>query len=246
MAALEPFMIALVRILAFLLVAPPFSYRAIPMTVRGILAIALAWVLAPTTGYVLADNDGELITRLVVGGATGAGLGALVLITLAAVQAAGRLIDLQGGFEMGVNFDPLSMSQGSAFGRLYELTAIVILFVSQGYQLVIMGLSRSFRAIPLSECVNFAHLGAQLPDVLSQMMVAAVQISGPLIAVLFVTDVGMGLLTRVAPALNAFVLGFPLKILVTLVLSATAVAALPMAVDGLADAAMRLLSRMVG
>jgi flagellar biosynthetic protein FliR len=216
------------------------------MMIRGLLAVALAWVLAPTSGYVSAANDGELVTRLVMNSVTGAGLGVLIMITLAAVQAAGRLIDLQGGFEMGVNFDPLSMSQGSAFGRLYELTAVVLLFVSQGYQLVIMGLSRSFRAVPLAEGLNFSRLGEDLPGVLSQMMLAAIQIAGPLVAVLFVTDVGMGLLTRVAPALNAFVLGFPLKILVTLLLSAVAVAALPMAVDGLADTAMQLLSRMMG
>ena len=50
----------------------------------------------------------------------------------------------------------------------------------------------------------------------TQMFLAAVQIAGPLLVVLFLADVGLGLLTRVAPALNAFALGFPLKILLTL------------------------------
>ena len=61
----------------------------------------------------------------------------------------------------------------------------------------------------------------------SGMFLAAVQIAGPLIVVLFLADVGLGLLTRVAPALNAFSLGFPLKILLTLTLAGFMFLALP-------------------
>ena len=59
------------------------------------------------------------------------------------------------------------------------------------------------------------------------MFLAAVQIAGPLLVVLFLADAGLGLLTRVAPALNAFALGFPLKILLTLTLAAVVFVALP-------------------
>ena len=62
---------------------------------------------------------------------------------------------------------------------------------------------------------------------LGSLMLAALQIAGPLIAVLFLADVGLGLLTRVAPALNAFALGFPLKILLTLSLGSIAFLTLP-------------------
>ena len=61
--------------------------------------------------------------------------------------------------------------------------------------------------------------------------------AGPLIAVLFLADVGLGLLTRVAPALNAFALGFPLKILINLSLGTIVLAALPGVVAWLADLA---------
>ena len=73
------------------------------------------------------------------------------------------------------------------------------------------------------------------------MFVAAVQIAGPLIAVLFLADVGLGLLTRVAPALNAFQLGFPLKILITLSLAGFIFLAIPRIVSVLANEAARLL-----
>ena len=73
------------------------------------------------------------------------------------------------------------------------------------------------------------------------MFLSAVQIAGPLLVVLFLADIGMGLLTRVAPALNAFALGFPLKILLTLIFSAVVFLALPRIVASLADQASRML-----
>ena len=73
---------------------------------------------------------------------------------------------------------------------------------------------------------------------ITDLFVAALQVAGPLIVVLFLADAGLGLLTRVAPALNAFALGFPLKILLTITLSVVAYLALPQIVASLTDDAM--------
>ena len=80
----------------------------------------------------------------------------------------------------------------------------------------------------------------------SEMFLAAVQIAGPLLVVLFLADVGLGLLTRVAPALNAFVLGFPLKILLTLLLVPFVMLALPGLVERLADDSVLSFGRLLG
>jgi flagellar biosynthetic protein FliR len=65
------------------------------------------------------------------------------------------------------------------------------------------------------------------------MMLSAVQIAAPLLAVLFLADVALGLLTRVAPALNAFAMGFPFKILLTVLLVGATFVSLPGVVDSL-------------
>jgi flagellar biosynthetic protein FliR len=75
----------------------------------------------------------------------------------------------------------------------------------------------------------------------TDMFVATVQIAGPLILVLFLADVGLGLLTRIAPALNAFSLGFPLKILITIMFSATAFVLLPGIVSSLMSNGLQML-----
>ena len=81
------------------------------------------------------------------------------------------------------------------------------------------GFTGSFAALPLAGGLDLAQPVAGHRHGVSGMFLAAVQIAGPLLVVLFLADVGLGLLTRVAPALNAFSLGFPLKILLTLSLA---------------------------
>ncbi len=76
------------------------------------------------------------------------------------------------------------------------------------------------------------------------MFLAALQIAGPLIAVLFLTDVAFGLLNRVAPALNAFQLGFPAKILLVLTLSGPAITMLPQVIETLVDRAVTAVLKL--
>jgi flagellar biosynthetic protein FliR len=161
-----------------------------------------------------------------------------VFIVFAAIQSAGGLIDMFGGFQLAQAFDPQMMINGAQFTRLFQMTALALLFASDGYQLIIGGLSRSFSALPIGVGIDLAEPAQAITAAVGQMFLAAVQIAGPLIVVLFLADVGLGLLTRVAPALNAFSLGFPLKILLTVLLAAVAFVVLPQIVASLTDDAV--------
>ena len=89
--------------------------------------------------------------------------------------------------------------------------------------------------------LDMSVLADQIVVRLGGMFVAALQIAGPLMAVLFLVDVGFGLLSRAAPALNAFALGFPMKIFTTLMLGATLLVALPSAVGAISESALDAL-----
>ncbi len=243
--SLLPVALAALRVTVFLVVAPPFNHGAVPGTVKAMLGAGLALAMSTTLTVPAGLGGAELIGTARSEAVVGAGLGVLVSLVFAAVQSAGRLIDMLGGFELGQAFDPMTMTSGGPFGRLYQLIAVVLLFVSDGYQLVVGGLARSFDALPLGAVLDLGALTEQLAGSVGQMFLAALQVAGPLIAVLFLADVGLGLLTRVAPALNAFALGFPLKILITLTLGAITVAALPGVVSWLSDEAFRGIGEVV-
>jgi flagellar biosynthetic protein FliR len=172
----------------------------------------------------------------------GALLGMLVALIFAAIQSAGGLIDLFGGFSMAQGFDPLSMINGAQFTRLFQMTALALMFSSGAYQIIIGGLTRSFTAIPIGGGVDLSAPVTALTTGLTQMFLAAVQIAGPLLVVLFLADAGLGLLTRVAPALNAFTMSFPVKILMTLTLVGIIFIALPGIVANLTGQAIKVLA----
>ncbi|MDQ4213213.1 flagellar biosynthetic protein FliR [Microbacterium capsulatum] len=239
---LEATALACVRITAFLVIAPPFSHAAIPMRIRAMLGAGLALAVSPvvTAGYARLDTGGFLLA-LAGQALTGALLGFLVFALFSAIQGAGHLVDTFGGFQMAQAFDPGMAVNGAQFTRLFQMTALLLLFASDGYQLVLGGLFRSFDAVPVTGRIDLSRPADALVGAVGQMMLSAVQIAGPLLIVLFLADVGLGLITRVAPALNAFAMGFPIKIGLTLLLVGFVYAALPGVVAALAGNAAEML-----
>jgi flagellar biosynthesis protein FliR len=242
LAWLEAVMLAAVRMTVFVIIAPPFSFGAFPARVKAMIAIGLALAVSPrvTDGYVSLDTAaffGALVQEIL----TGALLGFLVFVVFSALQSAGSLIDLFGGFQMAQAYDPGSMVNGAQFSRFFHMASLALMFSSGAYLLVIGGITRSFEALPIGGAIDLAGSADTMIAAVGQMFMSAVQIAGPLLVVLFLADAGLGLLTRVAPALNAFALGFPLKIFLTLTLSVTVFTALPSVVAALADTATKLV-----
>ncbi len=232
-------MLGAVRAGAWLMICPPFNSRMIPPQVKALLSVAIALPMAPyLRGTLPSIETADIIASAALQVFVGAALGFITALFFAAIQAAGDLIDVFGGFTLAMAFDPLSLSQSSIFGRFYNLTAVTLLFASDGHQLILRGFMQSYETLPLDATFSMETFSRLLISGIGEMFLAALQIAGPLIAVLFLTDVAFGLLNRVAPALNAFQLGFPAKILLVLVLSGTAIAVLPRALDGLVDKAV--------
>jgi flagellar biosynthesis protein FliR len=231
-------LLVLLRVTAWLAIAPPFSHKAIPNQVKALLALGITMALGSTMDFsTLSLATPDLVLGALSQVLVGASLGFLCYRVFSAVQAAGNLLDLFGGFQAATSYDPQMETGAAVFGRLYQMTTVVLLFASDGYLVVFHGLAQTFRVLGLQEHISSALLARLVVEGTTQMMVSALQIAGPLLAVLFLTDVGLGLLTRAAPALQAFSLGFPLKIMITLSLAAMTVAALPSVVDAMADQA---------
>jgi flagellar biosynthetic protein FliR len=246
-AELLAVMLGAVRTGAFMIISPPFNSRLIPGTIKALLSIGLTLPLAPyLRGTIPSLETADLIASAALQVFVGAGLGFIVAILFAALQAAGDLLDLFGGFTLAMGYDPLSLNQSSVFGRFYNLVAATILFASEGHQLILRGFLQSFRTLPLNMTFDMGTFSQLLLKGVGEMFLAALQIAGPLVAVLFLTDVAFGLLNRVAPALNAFQLGFPAKIMMVLLLSGLAIGTLPQVIETLVDKAVRAVVQLTG
>lgn len=236
-----------IRAAAWLVFSPPFNSRAFPLKLKALMSVALAMPMIP----LLADSAPEPVGAALLVSAVwqvviGAALGFLTALVFAAVQAAGDLIDIFGYFSAATAFDPMSGSSNSVFGRFYQALAAALLFATDGHQLIVRGFAESYKALPLDASLSMTTMGHLLTGGIGQMFLGALQIAGPLIAVLFLADIGLGLLNRAAPALNVFSVGFPIKIFTAMSLAGTAIAVLPDVVHGLVGQAVRMMMTVTG
>ena len=232
---------------AWLMLCPPFNSRLIPAQAKVLLSIGIALPMVPfLTPAVPSLETSAIIFATLMQVFVGAALGFVTYLLYAAVQAAGDLIDVFGGFTLASAYDPLSQNQSSIFGRFYNLVAATLLFATDGHQLVLRGFMQSYETLPLDASFSLETFNNLLVRGVGEMFVSALQIAGPLIAVLFLTDVAFGLLNRVAPALNAFQLGFPAKIMLVLVLSGTAITILPGVLSDIVDRAVSAVVQLSG
>lgn len=240
-------MLGAVRTGAWMIVCPPFSSKMIPGQVKALLSVGLTLPMTPyLTTTVPSLETKDLIASAALQVFVGAALGFFTALLFAAVQAAGDLLDLFSGFTLASAYDPFSQSSSSIFGRFYNLVALTLLFAGDGHQMILRGFLQSFRTLPLDATFSTETFSRLLLRGVGEMFLAAVQIAGPLIAVLFLADVALGLLNRVAPALNAFQLGFPIKIFLVVTMSGLAIAMLPGALDALIDKAVTAVVRLSG
>jgi flagellar biosynthetic protein FliR len=230
------------RATGFVLLAPPFNSKMIPAPVKGAFALALSVLLSTQIAPTLPEiTGGYLAVTAVTEVVIGAALGFVVQVLFTAVQMAGDLIDVTGGFSLQPAYDPLAMTQNSSVGRLHYLLAMTLLFSSGGHLVIVKGFVTSYTGLPVGGNVPTDQLAAVIMTAFSMMFLAALQIAGPMVAVLLLSDVALALLSRAAPALNIFSFGFPVKILLTLTMLGLTFPLLPPALDALMEHAARAM-----
>jgi flagellar biosynthetic protein FliR len=247
--AAEPllaYLLASLRIGAWLFLVPPFAGRTIPLTAKVMLALGLAFAVGPSIAAAgVPTGSLQLLVVAVTQVLIGVALGFVASMILGAIAAAGSLIDVFGGFALATAFDPLSMQMNTIFGKFHQLLATMILFATGGHLVVIGGLLKTFEVLPLGEAPDLGG-PAMLIEAFTMFFLTAVQIALPMIAVLFIADLGLALLTKVAPQMNALNVMFPAKIGLTLLLVGLSFPALPEVTERLVTLVNEATAAMVG
>ena len=120
------------RIFAWTLVAPPIATAGLPVVVKTVLSVGLALAVLPTVkGQAPALDTASIIGDVVLQVMVGAGLGLVTRILFSAIEAAGSLLDVFGGFSLSAAYDPLSTTTTSIFGKFYGLLCTTLIFVTK-------------------------------------------------------------------------------------------------------------------
>ncbi len=217
---LDAFMLIFVRITGMLLIMPFLSNRAIPAMAKITIAFFTAVIMiniVPVAGDYSSVYPIEFAVFVLKEFITGWMIGFSAYFVFAILTLAGQFIDYQIGFSMVNVFDPLSQTQITITGNFYYFLFLLIFLLTRSYGYVFKGIKESFSYIPLGQFTLTNYLFDSFTDYFTTFFVIALQISAPVFFVMLVTNIVLGVLARTVPQLNMFVIGFPLKILLGLV-----------------------------
>jgi flagellar biosynthetic protein FliR len=206
----------LLRVLGLVFAEPILGNQNVPVRVKVGLALLITMVVAPLLPPLPrvdpASAAGVLIAaqQLVIGLA----MGFTLRIALTAVETAGQLAGLQMGLGFAVFFDPQSSAQTAVVGQFLGLFAVLVFLAIDGHLLVLGALSQSFESLPIgTRPIN--GIGFRLLfEWGGEIFRTGIIISLPIIAALLIANIAVGIMTRAAPQLNIFAVGFPVTLAV--------------------------------
>ncbi|PAQ15896.1 flagellar biosynthetic protein FliR [Bacillaceae bacterium SAOS 7] len=217
---LSVFLLIVVRVSAFFVTMPLFSYRTIPAIHRIGFAVVLSWMMYYTLDVPLLEINGEYFILIIKEALVGLLIGLVAYMILAAIQIAGGFIDFQMGFAIANVIDPQTGVQSPLVGQYLYMFSLLLLLAINGHHLILDGIFYSYQFIPIDQA-GLAFGNGQLAEYVSRafnsMFVIAFQMAMPVVACLFLVDVALGIVARTVPQLNIFVVGFPIKIAVAFI-----------------------------
>lgn len=202
------------RVSGLVLVAPVFSAKPIPVTVKTGLVVLLSVMMVPVAQAqavgVPALTPENVVGESLVGFALG--LGAALLV--GAAEAAGELLSIQIGLSGSAIVDPLSAQQSTALGQLVNLFAIVLVLTMDGHLVMLDALATSARRLPIGTALHISDGLLGLVSLGSVLFSLGLQFASPVIAVVLIANVALAVLSRAAPQLQILQLAFPIQIMV--------------------------------
>jgi flagellar biosynthetic protein FliR len=216
------FLWPLTRILGLISVAPLFGNASVPARLKIGLGVLLALIIAPTVSALPAMDPVSLAGLLILAQqfVIGLAMGFAMRIVFAAVEMAGEIGSMTMGLGFAVFYDPQSHGRSSAVSQFLALVMLMVYLATNLHLVLLSTLAQSFATLPISASPLAGEGLRQLVGWGGRIFSAGVQLSLPIVAVLLITNLALGILTRAAPQLNLFGIGFPITITVGFVMIA--------------------------
>lgn len=235
------------RIMALLSTAPVIGEGLVPLPVRALLSLVLAFLMLPLTKGGVQPDPFSLHGVVVLLGQViiGAALGLALQFAMTVIHLLGFVVSSQVGFSMAQMNDPVNGTASDVISNLLSLVAILVFFAIDGHLVLAGVLGQSFKAWPV---------GAPYPPLLLHTIAlnlgwvfsAAMLLALPIVFSAMVVQVGFGFLNRIAPTLNLFSLGFSLVVLFGLMMLAQVVRFVPEHYIALTNRVLEMLQQQMG
>jgi len=234
------------RIMALLSSAPAIGDGSVPIPVRALLSMVLAFLMLPLTKNMVMPDPFSIagvvamFEQAVIGGVMGFAL----QFATSAVSMLGFLASSQIGFSMAQMNDPVNGQQSDVISSLLSLVAIFVFFAIDGHLVLATVLGQSFHAWPVGQGLGTIVLQTVALN-LGWVFAAAMLLALPIVFSTMVVQIGFGFLNRVAPSLNLFSLGFSLVTLFGLMMLVQLVRFVPEHYIELTNAVLEMLQQQM-
>lgn len=208
------FLWPLTRILGLIAVAPVFGHASVPARVKIGLGVLIALAVAPTVNGIPAVDPVSLTGLLMVAQQfiIGLAIGFAMRIIFAGVELAGEITSLSMGLSFASFFDPQSHGHTTVISRFLTFLAILVFLSVNGHLMLLAVLADSFATLPISAAPINGQGFLQIANWGGLIFSAGIQLSLPMVAALLITNLALGILTRAAPQMNIFAVGFPITL----------------------------------
>ena len=226
---LHQFLWPLMRVGAFCMVAPVFGTVLVPARARILFSVVLTMLIAPMLRNLphpdfLSPASVVLVAQQLL---IGVGLALFLQILMQAFVVFGQIVAMQMGLGFASLNDPVNGVSVTAVSQFYLMLVMLLFLATNGHLVMIDVLVESFRTLPVGADIGGARLYT-LVGRASWMFAAALLMALPALTALLIINCSLGVITRAAPQLNIFAIGFPLMLVLgMLILWASMASALP-------------------
>lgn len=216
---LSPMIWPFLRVLAVFTSAPLFSSKAFPVRARIGLAFFIALAAQPSLQGqpVVSITSPEAFGAVVQQVGIGLAIGFAVRLVFAAVELAGEVVGFQMGLNFAAFFDPSLNTQSSAVARFFGQIALFMFIVMNGHLMVLMAVIKSFESFPVDQNFLQATSSMKLHTLGSVLFDSALWMALPMVGMLMFANLALGIVSRIAPQMNIYAIGFPITLTVGLV-----------------------------
>ena len=206
------------RMIAVLLLTPGFSGKEIFSSgkISLIFWVSLLMVFVIPLPLSLPGSPILFFFSILIEFLIGAMIGFITQLLIVGIEFGGSLMDTQAGLSVASLLDPSTGQTTSILSRLVRQISVLVFFLVNGHHVVLGSLVQSYRAIPITSKLNIYEASGYIVSICVDIFNAALQIAAPILLVVFLIDFGFGLLSRVAPQVNVFQLGFQVKPIISL------------------------------
>lgn len=217
------YMLVFTRITGLMQTAPFISSLKAPVMTKIWFSATIAFIFYPiiqaSKNFIMPNGMPEFIILIIFEFLIGYLIGFVANLIIEGVRMTGSVISIQMGLSMSEALDPATGVSSTEISRIYVYLVTLIFLATGAYQILFVSIYNSFSALPMGTFLLFdSHFVNSMIHLFGQMFKIAFGVALPIFSVLLISDILLGMMSKMMPQMNIYMVALPVKIYIGLFL----------------------------